>query len=147
MSDDKDVTEQREAAPGPEANAEPWAELKHAIRAYITLTQGPSDALCVRLLKLPDFYDDLREGRDSSSEMVDLAHAMVRELGEGVLRRGEQLRNRPGLVDPVRRLRHCLESTRGAPKLDAKRAILRDVELMLRSLQEITGEKYPSVPA
>ena len=147
------MTDDQEAIYNPGADKiehlepESWAELKHAIRVYITLTQGPSEALCVRLLKIPDFYDDLREGRDSSVEMIDLAYGLVRELGDGVLQRGEQLRNRPSLAESVRRLRHCLEWATGVHKLEAKRAILHDVELMLRALQETTGEKYPSIPA
>ena len=125
---------------------DPWAELKHAIRVYLTLTGGPSEALCLRLLKIPDFLDDHIAGRDSSAEMSKLAGALVREIGEGVLQKGEEFRNRPGLADTVHRLKHCLEWATGAPPQDAKRAILNDVSLVLIKLSEVTGEKYPQVP-
>lgn len=128
------------------ASLSPWDELKHAIRVYHTLTQGPSPALCLRLMKLPDFIDDIRAGQNCDTEMVELAYILTREVGEGVRLKLETYRNQPGLAETVRGMRSCLQSADAAAPLEAKRMILLGVESALLAMENITNEKYPKVP-
>jgi hypothetical protein len=129
-------------------------ELKHSIKTHLVIMNGPSQQLCVFLIKLIDLLEDqepIRKRKEMEALIFAIVEAVALHVQDSVDVRGRQAAAR-GQTFPVH-IQHqannllvIVGKSRGLPeKLVAKIAVLREVADTLRALSSFTKAKYPDI--
>jgi hypothetical protein len=160
------IMEQRDSLSGPSANAS-LEELKHSIRLHLLLQAGPTPQLCVFLVKVFDFIDDLykvlalADGHREellekiAKEMDVVSFSIVETIALFVQRSIDDRMTKAasqGQTAPESVRRHgdeifmTLGKCRGLPdKIAAKNMLLKGVAEALRALATFTKASYPEI--
>lgn len=132
----------------------PLDELKHSIRLYLLVMNGPTQQLCLYLLKCVDFIDDTEAIKEkyasTSQEMFNLSYSIIEGMSVYIHRHIDDLLKENKLPKKIQpeadEILIMIGKTRSLDdKVAAKDALLSSVAKALRAVTNTNGTKYPQI--
>lgn len=129
-------------------------ELKHSIRLYLLVMNGPTQQLCLYLLKCVDFIDEddavKEKHANTEKEMFDLSYSIIEGMSVYVHRHIDDLFKENKLPKNIQQdvdeILIMIGKTRSLDdKSVAKDALLSSVAKALRCVSNANGTKYPNI--